>query len=86
MTAVPDDGWLAAHPPPRRVRLFPLPTTTDGYTVDDWLKLPETGERIELIDGCFVVSPLPAYGHALAATRLVSRSINPSPCPSTQPC
>ncbi|MBE1593203.1 Uma2 family endonuclease [Nonomuraea angiospora] len=71
MTAVPDEGWLVAHPPPRRARLFALPLTTDGYTLDDWLKLPETGERIELIDGCFVVSPLPSYGHALVASRLV---------------
>ncbi|MFF4614969.1 Uma2 family endonuclease [Nonomuraea jabiensis] len=71
MTAVPDEGWLVAHPPPRRVSLFPLPATADGYTLDDWLKLPETRERIELIDGCFVVSPLPAFDHALAANRLV---------------
>ncbi|MFB9629891.1 Uma2 family endonuclease [Nonomuraea helvata] len=71
MTALPDEGWLVAHPPPRRVRLFALPPTTDGYTVEDWLKLPETGERIELIDGSFVVSPMPAYDHALAAKRLV---------------
>ncbi|MEU6781802.1 Uma2 family endonuclease [Nonomuraea angiospora] len=71
MTAVPDDGWLAAHPPPRRVRLFALPPTRDGYTVEDWLKLPETGERIELIDGSFVVSPTAASDHALAAKRLV---------------
>ncbi|MFI7223295.1 hypothetical protein ACIBO5_08725 [Nonomuraea angiospora] len=42
MTAVPDEGWLVSHPPPRRARLFALPVTTDGYTLDDWLKLPET--------------------------------------------
>jgi Uma2 family endonuclease len=71
MTAAPDEGWLVAHPPPRRVRLFALPPTSSDYTVEDWLKLPETGERIELIDGSFVVSPMPAYAHALAAKRLV---------------
>ncbi|MFG6192812.1 hypothetical protein [Nonomuraea sp. JJY05] len=71
MSAAPDEGWLVAHPPPRRVRLFALPPTSSDYTVEDWLKLPETGERIELIDGSFVVSPIPAYAHALAAKRLV---------------
>ncbi|WP_240777375.1 Uma2 family endonuclease [Nonomuraea basaltis] len=71
MTALPEDGWLVAHPPPRRARLFALPPTRNDYTVEDWLKLPETGERIELIDGSFVVSPMPAYDHALAAKRLV---------------
>ncbi|MEV1177188.1 Uma2 family endonuclease [Nonomuraea sp. NPDC049784] len=70
MTAMPDEGWLVAHPPPRRARLFSLPPTMDGYTVEDWLKLPETGERIELIDGSFVVSPMPRYAHALSAGRL----------------
>ncbi|GGT35669.1 hypothetical protein GCM10010176_094860 [Nonomuraea spiralis] len=70
MSALPDEGWLVAHPPPRRVRLFSLPPSKDGYTVDDWLKLPETGERIELIDGSFVVSPMAAYDHALCAGRL----------------
>ncbi|MFI6732306.1 Uma2 family endonuclease [Nonomuraea sp. NPDC050451] len=70
MTALPDDGRLVAHPPPRRVRLFALPPTSSDYTVEDWLKLPETGERIELIDGSFVVSPMPAYAHALCAGRL----------------
>ncbi|MGN9839849.1 Uma2 family endonuclease [Nonomuraea sp. H19] len=71
MTALPDDGWLVAHAPPRRVRLFVVPPSNDGYTVEDWLKLPETGERIELIDGSFVVSPMPKSDHALAAKRLV---------------
>jgi Uma2 family endonuclease len=71
MTALPDEGWLVAHPPPRRVRLFALPPNNGDYTVEDWLKLPETGERIELIDGSFVVSPMPKYDHALAAKRMV---------------
>ncbi|WP_327582686.1 Uma2 family endonuclease [Nonomuraea sp. NBC_00507] len=71
MTALPEDGWLVAHPPPWRVRLFAQTSTNEGYTVEDWLKLPETGERIELIDGSFVVSPMPKSDHALAAKRLV---------------
>ncbi|MFI6925664.1 Uma2 family endonuclease [Nonomuraea spiralis] len=71
MTALPDDGWLVEHPPPQRARLVPLPSNLDDYTVEDWLKLPVTGERIELIDGSFVVSPMPGYDHAIAAKRLV---------------
>jgi Uma2 family endonuclease len=66
MSALPSEGWLAAHPPPMRTALFPLGRVT-GYTVDDWLKLPESGERIELIDGSFVVSPVPMGLHALCA-------------------
>ncbi|MGN9841975.1 Uma2 family endonuclease [Nonomuraea sp. H19] len=69
MGALPSEGWLAAHPPPRRTALFPLGRVT-GYTVDDWLKLPESGERIELIDGSFLVSPVPMGLHALCAGRL----------------
>ncbi|GAA2209176.1 Uma2 family endonuclease [Nonomuraea monospora] len=75
MTALPDDGWLDAHPPPGRARLFSVPHAEDGYTVEDWLKLPETGERIELIDGSYLVSPMPNYDHAFAAQSLV-RIIN----------
>ncbi|MEV0235484.1 Uma2 family endonuclease [Nonomuraea sp. NPDC050786] len=52
-----------------RTLLFPVGQVT-GYTVDDWLKLPEAGERIELIDGSFVISPLPTALHALCAGRL----------------
>ncbi|MCA2228483.1 Uma2 family endonuclease [Nonomuraea aurantiaca] len=66
MSALPDEGWLAAHRPPRRTRLFPLAHAA-GYTVDDWLKLPDSGERIELIDGSFVVSPAAMGLHALCA-------------------
>ncbi|MEQ4721535.1 Uma2 family endonuclease [Nonomuraea sp. B19D2] len=66
MSALPAEGWLVAHPPPRRFALFPVGQVT-GYTVDDWLKLPESGERIELIDGSFVVSPMPMGLHALCA-------------------
>ncbi|GLY89140.1 Uma2 family endonuclease [Actinoallomurus iriomotensis] len=44
----------------------------DHYTVEDWLHLPETvGQRIELIDGSFVVSPTPLSTHQLCAKRLV---------------
>ncbi|MEV5498773.1 Uma2 family endonuclease [Nonomuraea fuscirosea] len=71
MTALPEDGWLDAHPPPGRARLFAVPQDTGDYTVEDWLRLPETGERIELIDGSFLVSPMPGYDHAIAAKRLL---------------
>jgi Uma2 family endonuclease len=66
MSALPIEGWLAAHPPPTRAALFPL-SRLSGYTVDDWLKLPESRERIELIDGSFQVSPAPMGLHALCA-------------------
>ncbi|MFI7700232.1 Uma2 family endonuclease [Nonomuraea sp. NPDC049480] len=66
MSALPSEGWLAAHPPPSRTVLFPLGRVT-GYTVDDWLMLPESGERIELIDGSFLVSPVPMGLHVLCA-------------------
>ncbi|MEU0570506.1 Uma2 family endonuclease [Nonomuraea sp. NPDC005983] len=66
MSALPDEGWLVAHRPPRRTRIFPLSHAT-GYTVEDWLKLPESGDRIELIDGSFVVSPAASGLHALCA-------------------
>ncbi|MFG1705757.1 Uma2 family endonuclease [Nonomuraea sp. M3C6] len=69
MSALPIEGWLVAHPPPRRIVLFPSGRVT-GYTVDDWLKLPETGERIELIDGSFQVSPVLTGLHALCAAGL----------------
>ncbi|GAA2816332.1 hypothetical protein [Nonomuraea rubra] len=71
MTALPDDGWLAAHAPPWRFRLLPSPRAAEGYTVEDWLALPVTGERIELIDGRYVVSPMPGYASAVAVGRLV---------------
>ncbi|MGW3342259.1 Uma2 family endonuclease [Nonomuraea rubra] len=71
MTALPDDGWLAAHAPPWRFMLLPSPRAAEGYTVEDWLALPVTGERIELIDGRYVVSPMPGYASAVAVGRLV---------------
>jgi Uma2 family endonuclease len=48
-----------------------FPSVSGPYTVDDWLALPESQERVELIDGSFVVSPAPAYPHSLCAQRLV---------------
>lgn len=63
MSALPIEDWLGPYPPPGRVT---------GYTVDDWLKLPESGERIELIDGSFQVSPAPMGLHALCAGGLRS--------------
>jgi Uma2 family endonuclease len=45
---------------------------SDHYTVEDWLRLPETvGQRVELIDGSFVVSPTPLAKHQMCAKRLV---------------
>ena len=45
---------------------------SDHYTVEDWLHLPETvGQRVELIDGSFVVSPTPLSNHQICAKRLV---------------
>ncbi len=42
------------------------------YTVEDWLNLPEApGQRVELIDGSFVVSPTPMSTHQICAKRLV---------------
>ncbi|WP_346110200.1 Uma2 family endonuclease [Nonomuraea maheshkhaliensis] len=48
-----------------------MPRGTGHYTVDDWLRLPETGERIEVIDGSLLVSPVLGYDHAIAAKRLL---------------
>ncbi|WP_187414447.1 Uma2 family endonuclease [Nonomuraea sp. PA05] len=79
MSALPIEGWLAAHPPPARAALFPL-SRVSGYTVDDWLKLPESRERIELIDGSFQVSPAPMGLHALCAGGLrsiLARALKP---------
>lgn len=43
----------------------------EQYTVGDWLKLPESKQRVELIHGSFVVSPAPATDHQIAAQRFV---------------
>jgi Uma2 family endonuclease len=53
----------------------PLPVVfaSDHYTVDDWLDLSESvGQRVELIDGSFVVSPMPLSTHQLCAGRLTT--------------
>ena len=53
---------------------MPLQVDLPGnhYTVEDWLHLPETvGQRVELIDGSFVVSPTPMSNHQICAKRLV---------------
>jgi Uma2 family endonuclease len=45
---------------------------SNGYTVEDWLRLPElAGQRVELIDGSFVVSSTPLSNHQVCAKRLV---------------
>lgn len=51
---------------------LPVDLPHDRYTVEDWLNLPETvGQRVELIDGSFVVSPTPLSNHQICAGRLV---------------
>jgi Uma2 family endonuclease len=50
---------------------FPAYSPHGCYTVDDWLNLPEIeGPRVELIDGSFVISPLPLSDHQVCAGRL----------------
>ncbi|GGL03866.1 Uma2 family endonuclease [Planomonospora parontospora] len=79
MSALPDEGWPEADPREHRRSLILLPRHSGPYTVEDWLALPETRERIELIDGSFVVSPAPAYDHALCAQRLVRILLDAAP-------
>ncbi|NRQ39571.1 Uma2 family endonuclease [Nonomuraea sp. NN258] len=66
MSALAHEAWLVAHAPPREAVVFPAGGPS-GFTVDDWLKLPEIHQRIELIDGSFVVSPSATSLHALCA-------------------
>ncbi|GII84938.1 hypothetical protein Ssi03_29280 [Sphaerisporangium siamense] len=77
MSALPEEGWPEAQASPAHLVL--LPDHPGPYTVDDWLALPETEERIELIDGSFVVSPAPAADHALCAQRLVRILLDAAP-------
>ncbi|MFC4007248.1 Uma2 family endonuclease [Nonomuraea purpurea] len=79
MSALPTEAWLVEHPPPSMARLFPGSQRVAGYTVDDWRKLPQTGERIELIDGSFVVHGVPATNHAICASRLVRLLVAAAP-------
>ncbi|MET8142538.1 Uma2 family endonuclease [Sphaerisporangium sp. NPDC005288] len=78
MSALPlAEGWPG--PSAERAHLVMLPDHPGPYTVDDWLALPQTEERIELIDGSFVVSPAPAADHALCAQRLVRVLLDAAP-------
>ncbi|MFC4059693.1 Uma2 family endonuclease [Planomonospora corallina] len=79
MSALPDTERSEAEPQERYRSLIPLPRHPGAYTVEDWLALPETRERIELIDGSLVVSPAPATGHALCAQRLVRILLDSAP-------
>lgn len=56
---------VAAEPMPAE----PMPDR-DGFTVEDWLALPESKQRVELIDGSYVVSPLAAVLHQICTARL----------------
>lgn len=47
----------------------PMPDQ-DGYTVEAWLALPEGKQRVELIDGSYVVSPLATTNHQICTGRL----------------
>ena len=42
-----------------------------SWTWDDYLRLPEDGQRYEIIHGVLYVSPAPRYVHQLAVARLV---------------
>jgi len=54
----------------RREPILPLmPRATPLKTVDDYFALDDDG-RTELLDGVFVVSPSPSYGHQRAVLRL----------------
>lgn len=43
----------------------------DGFTVADWLALPESMRYVELVDGCYVVNPPSTLTHQLCRGRLV---------------
>jgi Uma2 family endonuclease len=51
----------------------------DHYTVEDWLRLPPSRQRVELIDGSFVVSPSPATDHQIGAQRCVRILLDAAP-------
>jgi Uma2 family endonuclease len=40
------------------------------WTWDDYLRLPDDGQRYEIIHGVLYVSPAPRYGHQFTCTRL----------------
>ncbi|WP_052422770.1 Uma2 family endonuclease [Nonomuraea candida] len=79
MTLLPVEGRPVTHPPSSHTLLCPF-SAAGGHTVDDWRKLPESRERIELIDGNFRVSPPPMGLHALCAGSLrsiLARAVKP---------
>lgn len=43
----------------------------DGFTLDDWLALPDDGLRYELVDGSLHVTPPPVPRHQLLVNRLL---------------
>lgn len=47
--------------------------TVPRYTVDDLERLPEDGNRYELLDGVLLVTPAPSSGHQIVANRIQTR-------------
>ncbi|HKV51901.1 MAG TPA: Uma2 family endonuclease [Gemmatimonadaceae bacterium] len=43
------------------------------YTVDDLERLPEDGNRYEILDGVLLVTPAPSSGHQIVANRIQTR-------------
>lgn len=55
---------------------FPPP---QGWTVSDLDRLPDDGNRYELIDGVVAVSPSPSFRHQRVSTRLCTRLESAAP-------
>jgi len=45
------------------------------YTIDDLDRMPDDGNRYELLDGMLLVTPPASFGHQLVATSLAARLI-----------
>jgi Uma2 family endonuclease len=59
-----------------------LPAPPKGWTVDDLDRLPDDGQRYELIDGVVSVAPSPILLHQIVSRRLCSiiESVVPQDC------
>ena len=57
--------------PARRARIEEYKREIDGLTLEDLEKMPDDGQRYELIGGVIVVSPSPSYAHQELVLRLV---------------